>query len=52
MSKVTDRVKSLFRRRKPVTKEEATRLSSWVNEGGAPDPEGPPPVIDDDRPGE
>ena len=48
MSKLTERVKSLFRRPRPVTKEDADRIANWVNEGGAVDPEGPPPIIGDE----
>ena len=47
MSKLTERVWSLLRRPRPVTKEEADRISNWINEGGAVDPEGPPPIIGD-----
>lgn len=47
MSKFSEKVKSLFSRRKPVTTEEAADISDWVNEGGALHPEGPPKVIDD-----
>jgi hypothetical protein len=42
---LTERVKSLFRRRRPVTPDEADDLSRWVSEGGTPHPEGPPPVL-------
>ena len=48
MSKFTDSVKALFRRSRPVTKDDAAEIADWVNEGGTFDPEGPPPVIDDD----
>lgn len=44
MSTLTDRIKGFFRRRKPVSPEQAEALSNWVSEGGAFDPEGPPPV--------
>ena len=47
MGKFTERLKSLFRRRRPVTAEEAEVLSTWVSEGGTYDPDGPPPVADD-----
>lgn len=47
MSKFSDKVKSLFSRRKPVTPEDAADISEWVNEGGALHPEGPPKVIGD-----
>ncbi len=52
MGKFTDRLKRVFRRRRPVTVEEAEVLSNWVNEGGAFDPEGPPPVVRDETDGE
>ena len=42
-----DKFSSLFRRQRPVTREEAARIADWVNEGGAFDPAGPPPVIED-----
>jgi hypothetical protein len=45
MGKFTERLKSMFRRRRPVTVEEAEVLSNWVNEGGTYDPDGPPPVV-------
>ena len=48
MSRLTERVKSLFRRPRPVTKEDSDRIADWVNEGGAVDPEGPPPIIGDE----
>jgi hypothetical protein len=38
----------LFRRRRPMTREDAAQIASWVNEGGSFDPTGPPRVIDDD----
>ncbi|GAA1755783.1 hypothetical protein GCM10009747_12490 [Agromyces humatus] len=46
MSKLTEKVKSVFRKRRPVTPEDAAEIADWVNEGGAADPEGPPRVID------
>lgn len=46
MGRFTERIKGLFRRRKPVSPAEAEQLSTWVNEGGAFDPEGPPPVAE------
>jgi len=49
MSKFTDKVKALFRRPRPVTREEAAEIADWVNEGGTFDPHGPPPIIDDER---
>jgi hypothetical protein len=55
MSKLTEKVVSLFRRSGPVTEEDAARIANWVNEGGAVDPDGPPEIIpgedqDEDRP--
>lgn len=52
MGKFSERLKAMFRRRRPVTAEEAEVLSTWVNEGGTYDPDGPPPVADgrDDAP--
>lgn len=44
MSKLTDKVRSLFHRRPAVPKEEAVEIDDWVNEGGAFDPTGPPRV--------
>jgi hypothetical protein len=49
MGKVTDKIRSMFGRSRPVTREDAAEIADWVNEGGAPDPEGPPRVIEDDR---
>ena len=49
MSKFTDKVKALFHRPRPVTREEAAEIADWVNEGGTFDPNGPPPIIDDER---
>lgn len=46
MSKFTDTLKSLFRRPRPVTKEDAAEIADWVSEGGATHPDGPPPIID------
>ncbi|CAN5400138.1 hypothetical protein BH09ACT4_BH09ACT4_06190 [soil metagenome] len=43
----TDRIASFFRRSRPVPREDAAEIADWVNEGGAFDPAGPPPVIDD-----
>lgn len=43
------KVASLFRRPRPVTREEAAEIADWVNEGGAADPGGPPPLIDDEN---
>lgn len=50
MGKFTDGIKRLFRRRRAITPAEAEDLSSWVNEGGSFDPEGPPPVRDEREP--
>ena len=46
MSKLTEKVKSIFRRRPPLAPEDAAEVADWVNEGGAFDPEGPPRVAD------
>lgn len=46
MSKFTTMVKSLFSRRRPVTREDAAEIEDWVNEGGALHPDGPPTVTD------
>lgn len=43
----TSNVASVFRRPHPVSRELAARIADWVNEGGAVDPAGPPPLIDD-----
>jgi len=43
----TNDVASVFRRPHPVTRELAARIADWVNEGGAVDPAGPPPLIDE-----
>jgi hypothetical protein len=48
MSRLTERVGTWLRRRRPVTREELAEITDWVNEGGAVDPAGPPPLIDDD----
>jgi hypothetical protein len=50
MSKLTDRISTWLRRRTPVTKEEFAEVADWVNEGGALDPAGPPPLIEDEDP--
>jgi hypothetical protein len=47
MGKFAERLKSILRRRRPVTTDEAEVLSNWVNEGGAFHPDGPPQVADD-----
>lgn len=52
MSKFTEKVKSIFRRRKPMTRQDAVEIADWVNEGGAFDPEGPPRVIENGGKGE
>ncbi|MDV3126192.1 hypothetical protein M1247_14815 [Mycobacterium sp. 21AC1] len=49
MPKLTKKVKSLFSRRRPVTREDAAEIADWLNEGGAPHPDGPPPIIDTER---
>lgn len=48
MPKLTSAVKSLFRRRRPVTRADAAEIADWVNEGGALHPAGPPPIVDPD----
>jgi hypothetical protein len=47
MSKLIERATLLFRRPRPVSKEEVDRIANWVNKGGAVDPEGPPPIVSD-----
>jgi acetylornithine deacetylase len=47
MSRLTRRFSSWLLRRRPVTREEFAEIADWVNEGGAIDPAGPPPLIDD-----
>ncbi|WP_181762860.1 hypothetical protein [Rhodococcus spelaei] len=49
MPRFSEKVKSLFSRRRPVTPEEASDIADWVNEGGALHPDGPPKVVDDPR---
>lgn len=49
MSKFTDTVKSLFSRRRPVSREDALEIDDWVSEGGALHPDGPPEVIDPEK---
>ena len=49
MSKFTEKVRALFGRPRPVTREDAAEIADWVNEGGTFDPNGPPPIIDDER---
>lgn len=39
---------AFFRRRRPVTPEEYEEIADWVNEGGALDPAGPPPVAEEE----
>lgn len=41
-----ERIKSFFRRSRPLTPEDAAEIADWVNEGGTFDPTGPPRVID------
>lgn len=43
-----EKLGSLFRRRRPLTAEDAAEVADWVNEGGAFDPAGPPRVDDDE----
>lgn len=49
MSKLGEKLKSLLRRPRPVTDEEAAAIVNWVNEGGAVHPAGPPPIIGDNE---
>lgn len=46
MPKIIDSISALLGRRKPVTREEAAEIADWVGEGGAPDPDGPPRIVD------
>lgn len=46
-----EKLGSFFRRRRPLTREDAAEIADWVNEGGSFDPAGPPPVIDDSESG-
>lgn len=41
-------VDRLFRRRRPLKREDAAEIADWVNEGGSFDPAGPPRVIEDE----
>lgn len=47
MSKLGDRFSAWILRRRPVTREDFVEVADWVNEGGALDPAGPPPLIED-----
>ncbi len=49
MGKLTDSVKSIFGRGKNrvVTRDYGEQLDDWVDEGGAPHPDGPPRVADE-----
>lgn len=49
MPKLTEKVKSLFSRRRPVSRDDAAEIADWLNEGGAMHPDGPPPVVDPKR---
>jgi hypothetical protein len=49
MSRFTGRFSAWLLRRRPVTKEEYAEVADWVNEGGALDPAGPPPLIEGER---
>jgi hypothetical protein len=49
MPKLTKKVKSLFSRRRPVTREDAAEIADWLNEGGALHPDGPPTIIDPNK---
>lgn len=44
MSGNADRFSAWMLRRLPVTPEELAEVADWVNEGGALDPAGPPPL--------
>lgn len=46
MPQFTKRLSAWILRRRPVTPTEFAEIADWVNEGGALDPAGPPPVID------
>lgn len=46
MSKLSDRFSAWILRRRPVTREEFAEVADWVNEGGAVDPAGPPPLLE------
>ncbi len=48
MSKMSDRLSAWILRRRPVTRDEFAEVADWVNEGGAVDPAGPPPLLDGD----
>jgi len=47
-----EKVASLVRRRRPLTREDAAEIADWVNEGGTYDPAGPPPVLGVDNEGD
>ncbi|MDP3208705.1 MAG: hypothetical protein Q8M65_06120 [Rhodoglobus sp.] len=42
-----DTLKSLFRRPRALSREDAAEIADWVNEGGTFDPTGPPRVIEE-----
>ena len=46
MSKLSDRFSAWILTRRPVTLEEFAEVADWVNEGGAVDPAGPPPLLE------
>ena len=46
---IMDRFSAWILRRRPVTREELAEVVDWVNEGGALDPAGPPPLIESER---
>jgi hypothetical protein len=48
VSHFTESVSRWLRRRRAVTREEFAEVADWVNEGGALDPTGPPPLIEDE----
>lgn len=44
MGELSDRIRRLLTRRRPIRRDEAEDISRWVSEGGTYDPTGPPPV--------
>lgn len=48
MPELMNRFSAWILRRRPVTREEFAEVADWVNEGGALDPAGPPPLLDAD----
>ena len=49
MSQLTEKITLLRRQQRPVSVEDAAEIADWVNEGGAADPAGPPPIIEAER---